>query len=252
MFRKFIFALSMTLAVAGTAFAAHPLITDDTGTQGKGKYQLEFNGEYGHEQEDGATADTTEAAMILSYGAADNLDIVLGIPYQSIKTKDSGGISRESGISDLSIEVKWRFHDSDGLTFALKPGIAVPTGDYRKGLGAGKTAYSLFLIATKEIKPWSIHLDLGYMRNENRADERKNLWHASIACAVEVLKDLKVVGNIGVERNTDRTIDAHPAFILGGIIYSLSENLDMDFGIKAGLNKPETDYAILAGIAWRF
>lgn len=43
-----------------------------------------------------------------------------------------------------------------------------------------------------------------------------------------------------------------PAFILGGLIYSISKNLDIDFGIKGGLNKPETDYAILAGIAWRF
>ena len=27
-------------------YAAHPLITDDTGTQGKGRFQLELNGEY--------------------------------------------------------------------------------------------------------------------------------------------------------------------------------------------------------------
>ena len=40
--------------------------------------------------------------------------------------------------------------------------------------------------------------------------------------------------------------------ILGGLIYSVSENFDLDFGVKFGLNKPETDFAILAGIALRF
>ncbi|MEW6419982.1 MAG: hypothetical protein AB1480_18015 [Nitrospirota bacterium] len=33
----------------------------------------------------------------------------------------------------------------------------------------------------------------------------------------------------------DGISDTHPAFVLGGIIYSISENLDMDFGIKGGL-----------------
>jgi len=34
------------LLIAYPSWAAHPLITDDTGTQGKGKFQLELNGQY--------------------------------------------------------------------------------------------------------------------------------------------------------------------------------------------------------------
>jgi Putative MetA-pathway of phenol degradation len=228
------------------------LITDDTGTQGKGKFQFELNGEYGHDSEDGASANTAKVAGALTYGAADNLDIVLGVPYQYIWTRRSGDTNRENGISDVSLELKWRFYASDGLSFALKPGITLPTGDGGKGLGAGKATYSMFFISTKEIKPWEFHLNLGYIRNENKADERKNLWHVSLAGEVEVLKDLKVVGNIGIERNTDRTVNIHPAFILGGLIYSISENFDIDFGIKGGLTKPEADYTFLTGITWRF
>jgi len=252
MFKKILLELLMIVVLAGTAFAAHPLITDDTGTQGKGKFQFELNGEYRHESEDGATDNTTAVAGMLSYGATDKLDIVLGIPYQSIRTKDSGDTNSEDGISDVSIELKWRFYDSDGLSFALKPGTTFPTGDEGKGLGAGKMTYSMFFIATKEIKPWAVHLNLGYIRNENNGDERKNLWHASVAGEVEVMKNLKVVGNIGIQRNTDRTVDIHPAFILGGVIYSITENFDIDFGIKGGLTKPEANYRVLTGITWRF
>jgi hypothetical protein len=46
--------------------------------------------------------------------------------------------------------------------------------------------------------------------------------------------------------------NTHPAFIPGGFIYSLSESLDADFGVNGGLNKPETDYSILAGATLRF
>lgn len=38
--------IAAVVLTSGTAFAAHPLITDDTGTQGQGKFQLEVNGEW--------------------------------------------------------------------------------------------------------------------------------------------------------------------------------------------------------------
>jgi hypothetical protein len=68
---------------------------------------------------------------------------------------------------------------------------------------------------------------------------------------VEVVKDLSVVANIGAERNPDRNSNTDPAFILGGVIYAVSEGLDVDLGVKAGLNKTETDSTVLAGITWR-
>ena len=250
-FFLFLMLVSILLFVSNS-FAAHPLITDDTGTQGKGKFQLEVNGEYGHDRDEGVTTRATQIATALTYGLSDPVDIVLGIPYQHIKIEDPEGVTKGDGISDTSLELKWRFYEKDGLSFALKPGITLPTGDNEKGLGAGRTTYYLFFIGTKEMKPWEFHLNLGYIRNENKNDEKKNLWHASLAATVEVVKDLKIVGNIGIEEDVERNLNTPDSFILGGVIYSLSENFDIDFGIKGGLSKPETDYSVLAGITWRF
>jgi hypothetical protein len=263
MIRKFLVALSVVLFSAVISFAAHPLITDDTGTQGKGKFQIEVNSEFAYDKKrifdedagEHVTEKTTggKLATILSYGITDNLDIVLGIPYQWSKVKKNGTVESEpDGISDISLEAKWRFFEKDGLSFALKPGITLPTGDEDKGLGTGKVTYSLFFITTKEIEPWAFHLNLGYVRNENKIDERKDIWHASLASELEVIKDLKVVANIGVERNPERGSNTHPAFILGGLIYSLTENIDIDIGVKGGLNKAENDLTLLAGIALKF
>lgn len=254
---KKILTMAFVVLWYGSAFAAHPLITDDTGTQGKKKFQLEVNSEFNYdkETEEGVTTKETggEVATALSYGITDNIDVVLGTPYQWSKVKEDGEVtSKENGISDMSLELKWRFYEKDGLSLALKPGMTLPTGDDEKGLGAGRATYGLYFITTKEIEPWTFHLNLGYVRNENKSDERKDIWHASLAGEVEVVKNLKVVANIGAERNPDETSSTHPAFILGGLIYSVSENFDIDFGVKGGLNKPETDYAILAGIALRF
>jgi hypothetical protein len=251
-------ACAALFTLAGSAFAAHPLITDDTGTQGKGKFQFEFIGEYSHDKENGVTttSSTFPTIPVMSYGTTDTMDIVLGLPYKVSKTEEVGTETRLSGFGDASLEVKARFYEKDGLSFALKPGVSLPTGDEDKGLGNGKAFYHAFLITTKEVRPWAFHFNLGYIRNEYKlpADEdanRKDIWHVSLASQVEIVKNLKAVANIGMERNPDKTSETHPAFILGGLIYSLTENLDFDFGVKGALNRTETDITYLAGVTWR-
>jgi len=234
------------------SYAFHPLITDDTGTQGKGKFQLEVNGEYGHDNEDGVIKNTTQVATTLTYGIIDNVDVAIGIPYQYIRTKDSEGTTRHDGVSDLSIDLKWRFYEKDGFSLALKPGITLPTGDHERSLGSGRLTYGMFFIATQEIKPLAIHANLGFRRNENKIDERKDIWHASLAGELEVVKGLKAVANVGVERNSDKASNTHPAFVIGGMVYSVTDDFDIDIGIKGGLNKPETDITTMAGITLRF
>ena len=264
MIRKTVIAVSITLALAGLgspsagrAFAAHPLITDDTGTQGKGRYQVEINTQYDAEKETSAGVKVKEtggeAAAILAAGVSENADIVLGVPFVWGKAEvDGAEVSEESGLSDISLELKWRFYEKDGLSFALKPGITLPTGDDEKGLGSGKTAYGAFFITTKELKPVTLHMNLGYTRSENNADEREDIWHASLAGEFEATEKLSVVANVGVETNPDRASDTPPAFALAGIIYSVAENVNLDFGLKFGLNEPETDLTALAGVAVTF
>jgi len=238
-------------------WAAHPLITDDAGTQGKGNFQFELNGQYDSEDEtvSGVSVKSTggQVATTLTYGIIDTVDVVLSLPYRWSNIKEDGiTVYDEKGISDTVFEVKWRFFEKDGFGLALKPGVSFPTGDNEKGLGTGKTGYHLFFIGSQEIAPWAFHLNLGYIGNENDVDEEKNIWHASLATTYEVIENLKIVGNIGVEKNPDKTADNDPAFILGGIIYSITKSFDVDFGVKCGLNSSETDMSVMAGTSFRF
>jgi len=245
-------ALSLILLLTSVSQAAHPLITDDTGTQGRGRAQLEVNGEYSHDSEDGIKTDTLDIRAILSYGIIDNIDLVFTIPYQTIRVKDGEINERSEGLSDISLEMKWRFYEKEGLSLALKPGITLPAGNEDKGLGSGRATYSIFFITSYEHSPYALHLNAGYIRNENRLDERKEIWHLSLAGTIEVADGLKIVANTGIERNPDKESETDPAFILGGLIYSITKDIDIDLGIKGGLNKTETDYSLLAGLTWRF
>jgi hypothetical protein len=66
----------MVVAATGAAHAAHPLITEDTGTQGAGAFQLELTGE--RARDDDLAPGVLRAfrrAAVLSYGVADTADL---------------------------------------------------------------------------------------------------------------------------------------------------------------------------------
>jgi len=250
--KVFLSLLLFFCPAAVPAFAAIPLITDDTGTQGKGKFQVELFGEYSQDEEESVAAKNSDLSATLTYGIIDPIDIVLSLPYQVRRTDGSDSLVKGDGIGDMAIEAKWRVYEKEGLSFALKPGFTIPTGNEEKDLGAGRVTYYLYFIASKEIETRAFHINLAYIRNENRVDERKDLWHASFAATVDVMKDLKLVGDSGIETNPDRASMTPPVYMLSGLIYSPSENFDIGLGVKGGLTKPETDIAVRGGITYRF
>ncbi len=261
---KMLFAGCCMLFLSATAvFAAHPLVTDDAGTVGAGKVHLEVNGEVAYDKERVYRADlgghVTEKnrggtiGATVTVGVHDRVDVVLGIPYQWYSAYEDGEhIGRADGLSDISLDVKWRFFEQDGWSMAAKPGISFPTGDEAWGLGNGRATYRMFLIGTKELAQWAFHVNLGYIRNENKFEDRKNLWHASSAAEVEVVKNLKAVANVGIERNPDASSSTNPAFALGGLIWQINDTFSIDGGVKFGLTKPEADVAYLFGVTMKF
>lgn len=249
---KFWLILSF-LVFSKFSYCMHPLITDDTGTQGKGHVEIEIGFESENDKEEGVKARTDEIAVTLSYGILDNADLVFSIPYQFVKEKENGVETLdEDGISDISFELKYRFFEKEKISFALKPSFTVPTGDEEKGLGTGKITYSLYFIGTKEFERTILHFNLGYIRNENKLDERENIYHLSVACELPVSEKLTIVGDIAGETNTDKEDDTPVLVGILGFVYSLKENLNFDIGIKFGLNEDSPDWSILSGITMTF
>jgi hypothetical protein len=238
----------------------HPLITDDAETQGAGKFQVEVNGSYG--TDDVSNAGTTvqtvgsEVVVNLTYGAGENVDLFVEMPSAWRREKaDNAVLGSERGTGDVSVGAKWRFLEAkEDWALALKPVVTLPAGDEEKGLGTGKTVYSVHLVVTKEFEPAEVELflNVGYIRNENDVEEEENLWHLSFAAVFETVEDLYLAANVGAETNTDKAAGEDPVFGLLGIVYEAGEDFDLSLGIKAGLNDAETDLTYLAGVALRF
>jgi hypothetical protein len=240
-----------------TAWGTLPLITDDAGTQGRGKFQIEAAGEYDRDREksEGVSVEETDYFLgsTLTYGIAGPADLFVTALYQWVNVKNDGAtVADANGISDTAVGVKWRFFESSGLSLAVKPLVLIPTGDREKGLGTGKAAYSVFFIVSEDADPWDIHMNLGYIRNENALGARKDIWHASMAAAYEVVKHLKICLDVGMETNRDKTSEVEPSYLLGGFIYAINEDFELALGAKAALNRSETEYSVIPGVTYRF
>jgi len=260
------------MMTASSAYALHPLITEDTGTQGKGKVELEFGFSYQRDnylwqrmsaeelfnnaQGKGSPKDKLyEFGAALAYGITDSIDIEIGLPFQHVRTIEKGvylpydaatgpgswepGRSRSSvgGPADMSLDIKWKFLEMGPASFVLKPVMVFPTGNEDDGLGAGLMGFEGYLVSTIDLAPLFIHINLGYIRSNNNQNEREDLWHVSAALELWVVKErLRLVGDAGFERNPDKSSKMQDVYVLGGIIYSPNPNIDLDLGFKSSLS----------------
>jgi hypothetical protein len=259
-FLHFVAALSSILILRVVpAFGAHPLFTDDTITQGKGKTQVEMSYLYDSDNDDGSKTETGRPKVQLTYGLLDPLDVILEIPYLFLQQTQGGVTTSNDGIGDITLSLKWRFYGEKekGLQFAVKPSVTFPTGDEAKGLGFGREAYGITFISTFEQEEWCVSANFGYLYNDyglqsDRETHRQDIWSASLSGQYRVIEKVWLVGEVGVLTNPNAASDTPPAFINGGVIYELTKSVDLDMGYRYGLTKPMVDYSISGAVTIRF
>ena len=251
-------------------WAAHPFITDDTGTQGKGNWQLELQGDFLRNER---TADTGAGPVeqsskldafisVLSYGILENLDIQVGLVHLRQRTTENGIVTEDaSGMFDSTLELKWRFYEAGGFSLALKPGLLLPTGDENKGLGTGRTSWGVNFIATHEAEPWTFLGNVAFARlrfksPQDAAESRSDLWRISGGLAYALTGSLRLVGEAGVRTNESKDDAFLPGgtsqFAMLGVIYSPTKKIDLDAGFRKNLNNAEFDKVFLVGATFRW
>ena len=242
-------ALTLFSCVSPTAYALHPLITEDTGTQGAGGMQLELNGTYERDRDGDTTTRQFDPTVALTYGVADTVDVFVAMPYLQLRTSSTGDSTRNRGWSDPELGFKWRFYEQDNFSIAIIPTVLFPFGDDARGLGKGRTGYSFPLVLTRQWDGFAFHTHVEVSGNRNTAGEREHLWHASLAIEHQLTDSLKWVLDVGADRNPDSASNLNPAYLLGGVVYSLGQ-MDLSAGIKGKLNSAAPDQALLFGLTW--
>jgi len=245
-------AASCLALFSQTAFAAHPLVTDDTGTQGAGNNQAELSFDRAESGKGANKSHENALAFTYTRGITDRLDFFVGGAKLDLRDPAANEGKRVKGGGDSAIGLKWRYVEREGFSLGLKLTSNLATGDAGRGLGAGRATQSLLHMTQLGTASGDFLLNVGLTNNGRSDEERRTLWNISAAWLVPVREDLRVVVDVGASQQASRDSSKHPAFALVGLIWAVTEQIDLDIGYKHGLNNQEADGQLGVGLTVRW
>lgn len=238
--------LFLGLSVPAAGSFRH-MSTEDTDFLGRDVIQAEIGFDY-TEDTDASDYFSNTISATFSYGLWDKLDILISAPWQGW---NSGGLSK-SGLGDVLLETKFWVAERRGWDLALKPGFSLPAGDEAAGLGAGKGQIWVYGIAGRTEGPLQYYLNAGYKYNKNSVNEETSLFSASAMGAIEVLPKTLLAAELAIKTNTDKSVASHPISALLGGVWSPYPSLDLDAGVRIGLNDAAKELSLMLGMTIRF
>jgi hypothetical protein len=128
---------SILVLRAVPALGAHPLLTDDTFTQGKENAQIEASYQYNHNDDAGVKTQTSQPQVQITYGILDPLDAIVTVPYLYVRQTQGGDTTDNNGSGYHPGAEVAIFRGKEGLQFAIAL-RHLSDGDEEKGHGYGR------------------------------------------------------------------------------------------------------------------
>jgi len=239
--------LAATLAFAGSALAAHPMLTEDPYTQGTGHFELELGQAFaqGDPLQGGRG---TEFGPQLTSGAAPALDLIVRTTWLTQAPADSPSTS---GWGDSMLDFKWRFYDAAPLALAVRAGADIPTGDAARGLGAGTAGFHVIAVAGWQLERVNVNVNAAYIR-VRQTGMRADIPVFSAAVVGPNASPWRTFIEATASANPDPQNAQWPAVARTGLIATVTTWLDLDIGYQARLNRSATRQVWLAGATLRW
>lgn len=239
------------LGCAKLACAAHPFVTDDPNTQGKGNIELQLGTQFTRTGDDGATLSALQFSPQLSYGLVDTVDLQVR-PNYNVAFSTGVDPQRASGSGDVFVGFKWRFLDAGEWSSAIGAGSGIPTGNAARGLDAGQATPFAYLIGMHATQNVQIQATVGVIRNAAIPDGRAWLAHVSAAALWKPQPGIQLGVDVIADQNPIRSTAQWPASALIGFIYTVAQFLDFDLGYQRRLNRSAPDKQYLLGATFRW
>jgi hypothetical protein len=234
-----------TFALPALVHAAHPFVTEDPGTQGAGKFELELG--FGAFRGDPSIPGRNSIfAPQLSLGVTDNIDLIAQL-VRVEQTATAG--PTVIGQGSTLLDVKWRFKETDDYALGIRAGLDLPTSDDDFGSSQlGAHAIGIVSVSLGEFAVYGNAI-YAYTRQPNT---RRNLYGFSIALTRPDDRPLRGFIEAATYSNPDPDTTRWPAFARAGVICTVTTWLDIDAGVQARLNSAAARIGILIGMTARW
>jgi hypothetical protein len=232
--------LTVGIAAALPVFAAHPLQTEDTGTQGRGNIEIE-NG-LSWTRAGGATLFVYQPQ--LSYGLTPTCDLIVQPAW--LRAAES------RGWGDTNLDAKARFYGEAPWSLGVRAGATLATSQRSLGLRHGDASAHAVLVASYAAAPVTMHANLGLAVNPASSGGRRVDRRMSAAIMWAASERLTWTVDVGAGSDPDPARSAWPATLLAGVIYTIRPGLDVDLGYQTSSGARPATRQWLTGLTYRF
>lgn len=194
------------------------------------------------------------APLILKVGLLNRLDAQLVLePYNLVRERESTNRITRRGFGDTSLRLKYNIwgNDDGRSAFAAMPYLKFPTSE--EGVGNHGIEGGLILPLEATL-PGNFYLGLT-SRFDMFRDEDEHGYHTEFGNSIAFGHDLfgnlfgyvEFFSAVSTERDAPwvGTFDT-------GLIYSLTENIQLNAGVNIGVTHSADDWNSFLGLAWRF
>ncbi len=227
------------------AFAGPPVLTDDTGTPGAGKWEINV----GFSIDKRTAGDRYEARMIdINYGLGDHIQLKYEAPWIFLDSREVGS---KNGPGNSTMGVKWRFLDEDkhGLAMSVYPQVELnnPTSSADRGIVDKGNIYFFPVQMEKKIGPVNVNIEFGRAFHQHGEDE----WIYGLVFGHKILANLE--GLVEMHGGAKRGFKQHEVVYNLGFRLDFSETFGMQASAGRGLhNAPDQPNLLLyAGVQFR-
>ncbi len=190
-------------AVARIAFGqgGPPMITDDPGTPGNGKWENNFAIAFEH-RPDGTAYDVP--AIDLNYGIGDHIQLTLQTAPVLLKRSGHGLVG---GLGSTETAVKWRFVDeaTGGFDMSMFPRVIfnVAQSSVHHGIAEDGTRFQIPFQAAKKFG--RLHLDAEF--GPRASTVGRSEWLYGIVCGVDIAKQTMLMAELHDESRMNLSHD---------------------------------------------
>ena len=250
---------------ATSAHAQLPFYTDDSDTTPKGKFHFEFSNEYDWLQKSSLPGKRQNTSVFtLNYGLTDRIELGINAPVITIFNERSASLGNASGIGDTQFGVKLRVLDErEGSKLpaaAVVVYVEAPTGSVRRQLGSGLVDYWLYGVVQKSFtKRTTGRLNGGILFAGNSSTgligietSRGQVFTGNGSLVRNFTPRLRLGVEVfgGVTSNFNLSRGQLEGQLGGG--YSVTNNLELTFGVLAGRFVASPRAGLQVGLAYDF
>jgi hypothetical protein len=221
-----------------------PLLTDDPGTPGDGKWEINLALTFEEVEEGGLF----EVPLIdLNYGLGERMQLKLEIPWLVL---DDANDSTTTGLGDLVLGSKWRFLDDEkaGVSASVYPQLGLNTVESSADRGLVERGTELFLPMEfrRDFGFLDVNVELGYALREACDDE----WVFGVAVGRHLSERFELIGEI--HGTSDARLDDADAVFRVGFRAGLTDVDTLLFSVGSGLASAEPDVSVYLGLQLSF